>query len=58
MDVCTKFQIDISKHVERSPENFEKSKMRKIIAKIPKKKYCGKRYLCLEMYRGLPVYQI
>ena len=25
----TKFQTDISKHVEKSPENFEKSKTRK-----------------------------
>ena len=28
-DVYTKFQIDILKHVEKSPENFEKSKKRK-----------------------------
>ena len=29
LDVYTKFQIDISKHVERSQVNFEKSKMHK-----------------------------
>ena len=29
LDVYTKFQIDISKHVEKSPENFEKSKTQK-----------------------------
>ena len=29
LDVYTKFQIDISKHVEKSPENFEKFKTHK-----------------------------
>ena len=29
LNVYTRFQIDISKHVENSPENFEKSKARK-----------------------------
>ena len=31
LDVYAMFQIDISKHVEKGPENFEKSKMRKNI---------------------------
>ena len=35
--VYTKIRIDISKHVEKSLENFEKSKTRETIAKIPKK---------------------
>ena len=36
LDVYSKSQINISKHVEKSPKNFEKSKTPKIIAKIPK----------------------
>ena len=54
LDVYTKFQIDILKHAEESPENFEKSKTHKNNRKNSENtifvKQKQNRHLCREVY--------
>ena len=59
LNVYTMFQNDISKHVEKTPENFAKSKMRKNIRQNSENKIFGKKQnLCREVYSGPSTYQI
>ena len=59
LNVYTMFQNDISKHVEKTPENFAKSKTRKNNRQNSENKIFEKnRNLCREVYSGPSTYQI
>ena len=59
LHVYTKFETDISKHVEKSPENLEKSKTRKNNCQNSKNNIFTKKLnLCQEVYSRPPMYQI
>ena len=59
LNVYTMFQNDISKHVEKNPENFAKSKTRKNNRQNSENKiFEKKRNLCREVYSGPSTYQI
>ena len=59
LHVYTKFETDISTHVENKPGKLRKiPKRAKIIAKIPKIISLQKQNLCWEVYSRPPVYQI
>ena len=55
LDVYIKFQIDISKHVEKSPETSKNPRRTKIIAKIPKMRFLQKQTF-VEKYTAGNVY--
>ena len=50
LNVYTMFQNDISKHVEKNPENFAKSKTRKNNRKNSENKIFLKNGTCVEKY--------
>ena len=50
LDVYIKFQIDISKHVEKSPENFEKSETHKNNRPNSENEIFANTDLCREVY--------
>ena len=59
LNVYTTFQIDTSKHVEKSPENFAKSKTRKNNRQnFENMIFAKKRHLCPEVYSSPSTYQI
>ena len=59
LNVYTMFQNDISKHVEKNPENFAKSKTRKNNRQNSENNiFEKKRNLCREVYSGPSTYQI
>ena len=56
LDVYTKFRIDISKHVEKSPENFEKSKPYKNNRQNSENKIFAKAVIYVKKYIAGHVY--
>ena len=59
LDEYTKFEIDISRHVEKSPENFEKSKTCINNRQNSENKIFTKQQnLCGEVYNVPPIQQI
>ena len=58
LNVYTMFQNDISKHVEKNPENFAKSKTRKNNRQNSENKIFEKTELMSRVYSGPSTYQI
>ena len=58
LNVYTMFQIDISKHVEKSPENFTKSKTRKNNRQNSENTIFAKNGTCRVVYSRPSTYQI
>ena len=62
LDVYTKFEIDIAKYVEKSPENFNNPKHAKIISNIPKNVTHVEKYisglLCTKFEEFILIYEV